>query len=248
MSRPMPPLVVCVRCHHVGVPGVTPARGDAATALVLWVLGVLPGLIYSLWSASTAGRAACRSCGAVELVPTESQRARELLGAGADKAIHLARMGAAVEWARILAEQDNLRREGNRSAAIAALILVVALGSGAAWFGWQFHQDAKAERERDEASRPDDAAVEAQAKAAADKAEAETEALKAWLGNPTQAEPVVIAISALAYAEPSAESEPLLRVTAGERYLVAERRDGFARLADAPDGVVAWVSESSLSR
>lgn len=45
--------------------------------VLLWLLFLLPGLVYSLWRLM-ARRDVCGLCGAAELLPVESPRGREL--------------------------------------------------------------------------------------------------------------------------------------------------------------------------
>ena len=70
-------LSICVQCGSVGKPKKT-ARGSFLVEIGLWLLFLLPGLIYSLWRLSTK-RPTCRTCGAGDsMVPLYSPRGRQL--------------------------------------------------------------------------------------------------------------------------------------------------------------------------
>lgn len=68
---------VCTRCGHSGPPKVR-TRGSFAIELVLWLLFIVPGLIYSLWRLSSRQQV-CESCGAADLVAPDSPVGQRLL-------------------------------------------------------------------------------------------------------------------------------------------------------------------------
>lgn len=79
----------CTTCGHQG-PGRNHTRGSFAVEIVLWLLFIVPGLIYSLWRLSTR-RPVCALCGATTLVPPNSpvaqrERRRLALDAAAEPA------------------------------------------------------------------------------------------------------------------------------------------------------------------
>lgn len=68
---------ICTRCLVVGqVRRVT--RGSLLIELILWLVFIVPGLIYSIWRLTTR-YAACKACGSTELVPVSSPRGQQLL-------------------------------------------------------------------------------------------------------------------------------------------------------------------------
>ncbi len=68
----------CTTCHTVGKPK-TETRGNLLTEIFLWLLFILPGLLYSLWRLTTR-RPVCRACGSPSIVPLSSPIARQALG------------------------------------------------------------------------------------------------------------------------------------------------------------------------
>lgn len=68
---------VCLRCGSVdGARQVR--RGSLVVEVLLWLMWLLPGLIYTAWRWSTL-HAVCVCCGAAELVPVDSPRGRQLM-------------------------------------------------------------------------------------------------------------------------------------------------------------------------
>ena len=64
-------LTICTQCGTVGKPKMVPP-GSFVVEFALWLLFILPGLIYSVWRVSTKRRT-CRTCGAVDsFVPLSS--------------------------------------------------------------------------------------------------------------------------------------------------------------------------------
>lgn len=76
---------ICEACYSKveGKKVYTP--GSFGMELALWVLFILPGIIYSIWR--LAGRySGCPVCGHDRLVPADTPRGRALL-AGQEKAV-----------------------------------------------------------------------------------------------------------------------------------------------------------------
>lgn len=73
MSKP----VVCTVCLTVGEPRRV-TRGSFLIEVVLWLMLLVPGLVYSLWRLSTR-HDACRECGSSAIVPVASKRGQMLL-------------------------------------------------------------------------------------------------------------------------------------------------------------------------
>lgn len=69
--------MVCAACGHHG-PTKLQAKGSTGLELGLWLLFLLPGLIYSLWRVSTK-RQVCTACGADHLVPESSPVGRRFM-------------------------------------------------------------------------------------------------------------------------------------------------------------------------
>jgi hypothetical protein len=70
-------LRVCRHCGHIG-PAKTSTRGSTGVELVLWLLLLVPGLIYSVWRLSTK-HPACTACGSDQLLPLGSPMAAKLM-------------------------------------------------------------------------------------------------------------------------------------------------------------------------
>lgn len=80
ISSPAPPPMAsdedekyCPSCGTVGVPQFRKS-GSTSVAVVLWLLGILPGLIYSIWRASTK-RYVCPKCEQTGVIPLDSPKA-----------------------------------------------------------------------------------------------------------------------------------------------------------------------------
>lgn len=68
--------LVCTQCGHVGTPK-SAVKGSFGVEVVLWLLFIFPGIIYSVWR-MTSRHKACRSCGATNLVPLDSPIGRKM--------------------------------------------------------------------------------------------------------------------------------------------------------------------------
>lgn len=71
----------CKTCGHSG-PTKTKTPGNLAIEIVLWLLLIIPGVIYSVWRISTR-KPSCTACGSIDLVPPDSPvavAARKQLG------------------------------------------------------------------------------------------------------------------------------------------------------------------------
>lgn len=68
---------VCLNCGTVAKPKLfTP--GNIGIELVLWILFIVPGVIYSVWRHGSR-RWVCRACNAFEIVPPTSPMAKKML-------------------------------------------------------------------------------------------------------------------------------------------------------------------------
>ena len=75
---------ICRKCGHIG-PHELNKKGKLSIEIILWLLFILPGLIYSIWRRS--GRFfACKKCGTHHIVPLNSPLGKEALaGKGPSK-------------------------------------------------------------------------------------------------------------------------------------------------------------------
>jgi hypothetical protein len=64
----------CNRCGHVGEP-TTATPGSLGLEILLWLLFLLPGLLYSI-SRHVRRHDACAQCGSAELLPINSPAAK----------------------------------------------------------------------------------------------------------------------------------------------------------------------------
>lgn len=63
----------CPNCRGVGTPKII-TKGSIIIELFLWLMMLLPGLLYSLWRLSSRHRG-CRFCGSPHMIPIDSPRA-----------------------------------------------------------------------------------------------------------------------------------------------------------------------------
>ena len=65
---------LCLRCDERGKMPIT-RPGSNALEVLLWVAGLVPGIVYNLWRNS--GRSAqCGSCGSRDCIPVTTNRAK----------------------------------------------------------------------------------------------------------------------------------------------------------------------------
>jgi hypothetical protein len=69
----------CQNCGTVAKPK-TLTRGSFIIEIFLWLLMIVPGLIYSLWRL-TSKQKVCPRCEAPNMIPADSPRAQEALAA-----------------------------------------------------------------------------------------------------------------------------------------------------------------------
>ncbi len=62
--------MICATCGSVGKPKKV-TKGNILIEIFLWLMMILPGLIYSIWRLSSK-MTVCRACGAATLVPVDS--------------------------------------------------------------------------------------------------------------------------------------------------------------------------------
>jgi hypothetical protein len=73
MSKEM----LCPNCGHKGKPKLY-TKGNIFLEIVLWLLFLLPGLIYSIWRLSSRYRG-CPQCEAPNMLPLNSPLAQKLI-------------------------------------------------------------------------------------------------------------------------------------------------------------------------
>ena len=70
--------VYCLDCKSVGV-ARKKESGARGVEVLLWLLFIIPGVIYTLWRSGTARRA-CSVCDSTNVIPADSPRALEARG------------------------------------------------------------------------------------------------------------------------------------------------------------------------
>ena len=68
---------ICAKCGKQGTPTST-IKGNIILEIFLWLMFLLPGIIYTLWRLSTRKYSVCPSCSAQEMLPLDSPMGRKL--------------------------------------------------------------------------------------------------------------------------------------------------------------------------
>ncbi|ACL71485.1 hypothetical protein Tgr7_0387 [Thioalkalivibrio sulfidiphilus HL-EbGr7] len=68
--------LICSRCGTANK-ARTHTRGSIFIEILLWLMFIIPGLIYSIWRLTTRGKV-CGVCGSADLVPLTSPAGQEL--------------------------------------------------------------------------------------------------------------------------------------------------------------------------
>lgn len=68
---------VCASCGHYGKPKQA-AKGSTGVELILWLLFIIPGLIYSFWRMGSY-HPVCAKCKGTQLVPAKSPIGQKML-------------------------------------------------------------------------------------------------------------------------------------------------------------------------
>jgi hypothetical protein len=69
--------LICTTCLHIGYPkSIT--KGSFLTELLLWLLGILPGVVYSVWRLTTRYKG-CPKCGSTPIISVGSPMGRKLV-------------------------------------------------------------------------------------------------------------------------------------------------------------------------
>ncbi|MBN2483637.1 MAG: hypothetical protein JXD21_05510 [Candidatus Omnitrophica bacterium] len=69
--------LICPNCGNSGHAKVV-TKGSFIIELALWIMFIVPGIIYSLWRL-TSRYEACPKCGASNMVPVDSPRGKKLI-------------------------------------------------------------------------------------------------------------------------------------------------------------------------
>jgi hypothetical protein len=73
---------LCTTCGHTG-PSETITEGHFAIEVILWLMFIVPGIIYTLWRLTTRHEG-CPKCHAKTIIPIDSPIAQKFLsGLGA---------------------------------------------------------------------------------------------------------------------------------------------------------------------
>ena len=68
--------LLCPNCETIAIPKLK-TKGSFLIELILWILLIIPGLIYSIWRLTTRYKA-CPSCGSPNMIPLDSPRAQQI--------------------------------------------------------------------------------------------------------------------------------------------------------------------------
>ncbi|HAW58358.1 MAG TPA: hypothetical protein DCX03_04995 [Bacteroidales bacterium] len=68
---------ICTNCGYQGKPA-TITRGGIGTEIILWLLFIIPGLLYSIWRMSTK-YTACPKCKKPTMIPIDSLMGKKIL-------------------------------------------------------------------------------------------------------------------------------------------------------------------------
>jgi hypothetical protein len=69
--------MICPACGTRGEPK-TITRGSLRIEILLWLLLIVPGVIYSLWRLTTRAEG-CPACGQIGMIPVATPRGQQLL-------------------------------------------------------------------------------------------------------------------------------------------------------------------------
>lgn len=68
---------VCTQCGYVGI-SKSKHKGGCGVEVLLWLFFIIPGIIYSVWRASSKHQV-CPMCGNSSLIPVDSPRAKKIM-------------------------------------------------------------------------------------------------------------------------------------------------------------------------
>mgnify|MGYP000276421539 CR=1 FL=1 len=81
------PNMICRNCGHTGDAKIV-TKGSLIVEIFLWMLFIIPGVIYSMWRMSSKYDA-CKACGCIHIIPQNSPIGKKL---AADNASTVARV------------------------------------------------------------------------------------------------------------------------------------------------------------
>ena len=68
---------VCTTCGYTGYPK-TKVKGSLITEIILWLLFLVPGILYSIWRLASKEKA-CPKCGHPNMIPIDTPMGRKLV-------------------------------------------------------------------------------------------------------------------------------------------------------------------------
>ena len=69
--------LICKACGHVGEPARS-VKGSLMMEILLWLLAIIPGVVYSLWRQSTY-HDVCALCKSPDLIPIDTPLGQQLV-------------------------------------------------------------------------------------------------------------------------------------------------------------------------
>ncbi len=73
----MSKILVCTQCGYIGKTE-TAIKGNMGIEIVLWLLFIIPGLIYSVWRSSSRYEV-CPKCKNPNMIPLDSPKAQKMV-------------------------------------------------------------------------------------------------------------------------------------------------------------------------
>jgi len=70
--------MVCTNCGYLGH-GKRSMKGSFAMEVLLWLLFLLPGFIYSIWRLTTRANNVCPKCSHPNMIPADTPIGQELI-------------------------------------------------------------------------------------------------------------------------------------------------------------------------
>jgi hypothetical protein len=67
----------CKACHSIGKAKKI-IKGSVLMEILLWLLFLLPGIIYTTWRSASA-KSVCSQCGSIEIIPADSPMAKKII-------------------------------------------------------------------------------------------------------------------------------------------------------------------------
>lgn len=96
--------IACTVCKTISERSKTTMPGSDGAEIALWVLFLLPGIVYSIWR-SNAKAEVCPACGSKAIVPVSSPAGQEIQREHPDRAIvpvPVEQASSGRDWARII--------------------------------------------------------------------------------------------------------------------------------------------------